>query len=112
MHREASGLAHEYRPDVSMRPEREDGIAERERTMDCLDECLAAHTEADRELILEYYKTDAGTAGAQRKRLAERLGLTANSLAIRAWRLRQRLERCVRHCRERRQTNGSFVSPR
>src|SRR5215203_855668 len=112
MHREATGIAHEHRSEFSSRPEREDGTAERERTMDCLEECLAAHTAADRELILAYYRTDAGTARAQRKRLAERLGLTANSLAIRAWRLRQRLERCVRHCRERRQNNGSFVSSR
>ena len=88
----------------------DEGAAERERTLECLERCLAASSEAERDLIREYYRTDAGAAKLQRKRLAERLGLTPNSLAIRAWRLRHRLERCVRECRERRQTNGGFVS--
>ena len=83
---------------------------ERERTMECLERCLAASSAAERELIREYYRTDEGAAKVQRRRLAERLGLTANTLAIRAWRLRHRLERCVRECRERRQTSGGFVS--
>lgn len=88
-----------------------DGAAvQRERTMACLERCLAASSAAERELIQEYYRTDEGAAKVQRKRLAERLGVTQNSLAIRAWRLRQRLERCVRECQERRQTNDGFVS--
>jgi len=111
VHRELISLPRPHQPEIAT-PEGEDVIAERERTMECLEACLATHTAGDRELILEYYRTDDGTAKAQRKRLAERLGLTANSLAIRAWRLRQRLERCVRNCRERRQTNGTFVSSR
>jgi DNA-directed RNA polymerase specialized sigma24 family protein len=88
----------------------DDPAVERERTMECLERCLAASSEAERELILEYYRTDEGAAKVQRKRLAERLGLTANSLSIRAWRLRHRIERCVRECQERRQTSGGFVS--
>src|SRR5215203_200069 len=35
----------------------EDVTEEREQMMDCLEECLAAHRAADRELILEYYRT-------------------------------------------------------
>ena len=88
----------------------DEGAAERERTMECLERCLAATSAAERELIRDYYRTDEGAAKAQRKRLAERLGLTPNSLAIRAWRLRHRLERCVRECREGRQTSGGIVS--
>ena len=111
VHRELISIPSDHQPDTGRR-ENEEVIAERERTMECLEACLATQTSGERELILEYYRTDDGTAKAQRKRLAERLGLTANSLAIRAWRLRQRLERCVRNCRERRQTNGTFVSSR
>jgi len=73
--------------------------AERERTMECLERCLASCTPSDRELILSYYRADSTPAKVQRKRLAERLGLTANSLAIRACRIRSRLENCVRACR-------------
>jgi RNA polymerase sigma factor (sigma-70 family) len=84
--------------------------AERERTMDCLEHCLAARKPAERELILEYYRSDTAAARVQRRQLAERLGLTSNSLAIRASRLRHQLEDCVSRCRERRQIDGSFVS--
>ena len=88
----------------------DDAALARERTMECLERCLQARSPAERELLLEYYRTDEGAAKVQRKRLAERLGLTANSLSIRAWRLRHRLERCVRECRERRQTSRRFIS--
>lgn len=73
----------------------------RERTFGCLERCLDGCTPSERELILDYYGTRSGSASEQRKRLAERLGLTANSLAIRAHRIRTKLEGCVRECRER-----------
>ena len=74
---------------------------EKERTLACLERCLETCTPSERQLILNYYGADAGKASAHRKRLADRLGLTANSLAIRAYRIRTRLEKCVRECRER-----------
>jgi hypothetical protein len=107
--REAASL-NDIRAGLQSADAPDEGAEERERTMECLERCLAAGSTAERELIREYYRTDEGAAKLQRKRLAERLGLTPNSLAIRAWRLRQRLERCVRECRERRQTSGGFVS--
>ena len=107
--REAASL-NDIRADFQSTDPPDEGAAVRERTMECLEQCLAASSAAERELIREYYRTDEGAAKLQRRRLAERLGLTPNSLAIRAWRLRHRLERCVRECRERRQTSGGFVS--
>ena len=79
----------------------DDMSEERDRTLACLERCLAARPPSERELILDYYRTQSGSARAQRKQLAGRLGLTANSLAIRACRIRSRLESCVRACRER-----------
>ena len=107
--REAASL-NDIRAGLQSTDRPDEGAAERERTMECLERCLAASSAAERELIREYYRTDEGAAKVQRKRLAERLALTPNSLAIRAWRLRHRLERCVRECRKRRQTSGGFVS--
>jgi DNA-directed RNA polymerase specialized sigma24 family protein len=75
--------------------------AEHNRAIECLERCLEACTPSERQLIVEYYKTESGSASATRRHLAQRLGLTANSLAIRACRIRSRLERCVRACRER-----------
>jgi hypothetical protein len=74
---------------------------ERERTYACLERCLAKCTPYDRQLMLDYYTSTFESARTQRKRLAERLGLSANALAIRACRIRSRLEVCVRSCCER-----------
>lgn len=79
----------------------DDAAEERDRTFACLERCLEGRPPSERELIVDYYRTQPGSASAQRKQLAERLGLTANSLAIRACRIRSRLEGCVRACRER-----------
>jgi DNA-directed RNA polymerase specialized sigma24 family protein len=79
----------------------DDTTVERDRTLACLERCLEARTPSERALILDYYRTESAHASVQRKRVAERLGLTANSLAIRACRIRSRLESCVRACRER-----------
>lgn len=79
----------------------DEAAAEHERAVTCLEQCLAECAAPDRQLILDYYRTGSGSASAQRKQLAGRLGLTANSLAIRACRIRSRLERCVRLCRQR-----------
>lgn len=79
----------------------DDGAEERERTLACLERCIGERPESERRLILEYYRTEAGSARAHRQQLAERLGLTANALALRACRIRGQLERCVRACRER-----------
>jgi len=72
--------------------------AENERTFACLEQCLQSCSIADRALILDYYQTTSGSARENRKLLAQRLGITSNSLAIRACRIRSRLEACVRSC--------------
>jgi DNA-directed RNA polymerase specialized sigma24 family protein len=79
----------------------DDTVEARERTFACLERCLEKCTTAERQLILDYYRTPAGKASDHRKELAARLGLTANSLAIRASRIRARLEICVNACEER-----------
>ncbi|MCA1615612.1 MAG: hypothetical protein LC800_16230 [Acidobacteria bacterium] len=67
-----------------------------EREYDCLEACLAELPAASRQLVLEYYR-DAGAARiARRARLAERFGVGAGALRLRAFRLRAALERCVR----------------
>lgn len=80
---------------------RDDSVEVRERTFACLERCLEKCAPAERQLILDYYRTSTGKASDQRKELAMRLGLTANSLAIRASRIRSRLEDCVRACRDK-----------
>jgi DNA-directed RNA polymerase specialized sigma24 family protein len=70
-----------------------------ERMLECLDRCLAGLEPGDRTLILEYYRDEQRARIDRRRQLAANLGVTANALAIRACRLRDKLERCVRACR-------------
>jgi len=66
-----------------------------ERLLDCLDDCLQQLKADDRDLILEYYRGERVRI-EHRRELAARLGVTANALSIRACRIRDRLEACVK----------------
>jgi hypothetical protein len=70
-----------------------------ERSLECLDRCLSALPCDDRALILEYYRDERGARIERRRHLAANLRLSANALTIRACRIRDKLERCVRACR-------------
>jgi DNA-directed RNA polymerase specialized sigma24 family protein len=77
---------------------RDEGVA-RERLHGCLDRCLQSLEPGERELILDYYRDEQRARIERRRRLAAALALSANALAIRACRIRDRLERCVGTCR-------------
>ena len=67
----------------------------------CLRKCLAevVPDETDRMLIVGYYDTDSGGKNKDiRKSLAEKLGLTATTLKVKACRIRDRLEKCINEC--------------
>jgi DNA-directed RNA polymerase specialized sigma24 family protein len=70
----------------------------KEHLSTCLDECLGKLASADRELILEYYRGEQRTKIENRRSLATGLRLTVNALTIRASRIRNKLELCVREC--------------
>jgi DNA-directed RNA polymerase specialized sigma24 family protein len=67
-----------------------------ERLLDSLERCLNKLTPGDREIILEYYRGDGRTRIENRRQLADRLGLSLNALSIRACRIRNKVEACVR----------------
>jgi DNA-directed RNA polymerase specialized sigma24 family protein len=69
---------------------------DRQRRLASLERCLDRLPPRDRELILEYYGPGDQRTADRRRQLAARLGLTANALAIRACRIRDTLEGCVR----------------
>jgi len=71
----------------------------RERVLDCLDRCLDELAPGDRELILEYYRGERRAKIERRSALAARAGLSLNALSIKACRIRNKLEECVRECR-------------
>jgi DNA-directed RNA polymerase specialized sigma24 family protein len=74
-----------------------------EPSLQCLDRCLGALPDDDRALIVDYYRHEQGTRIERRRELAASLRLTANALAIRASRIRDKLQRCVDACRSARE---------
>jgi DNA-directed RNA polymerase specialized sigma24 family protein len=70
----------------------------RERMLDCLDRCIGSLDSAQRELILKYYFGKEKVKIENRRALAAELGITVNALSIRACRIRDKLEGCVKQC--------------
>jgi DNA-directed RNA polymerase specialized sigma24 family protein len=71
---------------------------QKEGRLSCLDECLDQLPTANRELILEYYEHDGREKIERRKKMAAERGIPLNALRIRAHRIRNGLEKCVRKC--------------
>ena len=79
--------------------ERDETRDAQEQRLECLDVCLADLDVEHRQLIVEYYADGPGRTIARRRELAARMGISMNALAIRAWRIRERLMACVEGCR-------------
>ena len=65
---------------------------------DCLEKCLTEFSDENRRLITAYYDTDEQTMIATRKRLADSLEVSLNTLRIRVCRLKAKLEVCTKDC--------------
>jgi len=78
--------------------DRRDESERKEKLERCLDGCLSELSADERSLIVDYYFGERRTKIDHRRALAERLGISPNALAIRACRIRERLERCIKKC--------------
>jgi DNA-directed RNA polymerase specialized sigma24 family protein len=76
----------------------EDESFNRERLMICLDHCTEKLDPTHRELIVRYYYGEQRIKIDNRLALAKHLGITVNALSIRACRIRDKLEVCVKEC--------------
>ncbi len=65
---------------------------------DCLENCLGELSNDDRDFIVEYYKGERAAKIANRQVLLEKSKLSAGGLRMKALRLRERLENCLRKC--------------
>jgi DNA-directed RNA polymerase specialized sigma24 family protein len=70
----------------------------REKMINCLDTCAAKLDPPTRELIYTYYVGKAREKIENRRSIAERIGISMNALAIKACRIRAKLEACVSKC--------------
>ena len=78
----------------------DDCVAGDEHRLECLDRCLRRLPDEQRELVVEYYRETHPHRIDHRRRMAERLGITKNALAVRAFRIRETLIACVESCRD------------
>lgn len=72
-------------------------VGERER-LACLERCLQSLTEGERDLIRRYYGAEPAEKATAHARLAQRLGISAGNLRVRAYRVRRALEVCITRC--------------
>ena len=70
----------------------------KEKRLDCLEQCTGKLEPRNREIILRYYVGKERVKIENRRGLAAELGITMNALSIRACRIRDKLEACVREC--------------
>ena len=68
---------------------------------DSLEECMGQLRPEERKLILDYYQEEKQAKIDHRKKLAEGLGIGLNTLRIRVYRLRARLQECVEQLMKR-----------
>jgi len=88
----------ELQPAVTSAEDAADAPWRRERLLACLEKCIAALDPLNRRIITRYYIGSERVKIDNRRALGESLGLSMNALAIRACRIRTRLEACVRRC--------------
>jgi DNA-directed RNA polymerase specialized sigma24 family protein len=79
-------------------PEADDEQKMKEQRLNCLEQCLSKLESLSREIITRYYVGKARVKIEHRRALADELGITMNALSVRACRIRDKLEACVRQC--------------
>jgi DNA-directed RNA polymerase specialized sigma24 family protein len=75
-----------------------DEVDELQRYLDCLKHCLQSLPAEDRDLITQYYQEQKRARINLRQELARRFDIDLNALRVRAYRLRNSLQKCVRKC--------------
>ena len=70
----------------------------KEKLLNCLERCMGKLEMLNREIITRYYIGKERVKIENRRALATELGITMNALSIRACRIRDKLEDCVRRC--------------
>jgi DNA-directed RNA polymerase specialized sigma24 family protein len=71
----------------------------------CLDKCLQALEDGQREFIIDYYTDSKGAKVKRRKKIAADLGISSKALRIRAFRIRESLRKCISICLQKYQTS-------
>jgi RNA polymerase sigma factor (sigma-70 family) len=69
-----------------------------EQRFRCLEKCIDKLPPETRKLVVEYYEKEEGAKIENRRKLAEQMGISLNSLRIRLHRIRDKIEKCLFEC--------------
>ena len=97
--------------DPAQSMQREEDLNRSESEMRCLEQCMDDITHQNRELIIGYYVGEKGQKINNRKRLAAELDIAPANLRLRAFRLREKLESCLKGCLEGLPTKQNPIFP-
>lgn len=73
----------------------------KEKQLNCLETCTGKLEPENRQMIFQYYYGEERVKIENRRALAQGLGISVNALSIRACRIREKLEGCVKKCVEK-----------
>jgi DNA-directed RNA polymerase specialized sigma24 family protein len=73
-------------------------INEKEKEFGCLENCLKKLPNAQRGMLLDYYRGDRSAKIDNRKKLAESGGISVGALHVKVFRLRAEMQKCVTNC--------------
>lgn len=87
-------LRHDYDKKVRQAEE----YSEREIKAQCLDECLNNLSVEKRGLVIQFMRGEKRTRIDNRRKMEEELGITANALSLRVFKIKGELKRCCDKC--------------
>lgn len=79
-------------------PELDEQAHGEQQRSDCLERCMKTMDSEEQSFIVGYYQGERHIRIENRKKLAAKLGISLNALSIRACRIRNKLETCIRKC--------------
>ncbi len=83
---------------VAAKPDGAEEQAFKEKMLSCLEKCVQKLEPSNREMIVRYYYGIEKVKIENRKSMAASLNISINALSIRACRIRNKLEACVKEC--------------
>jgi RNA polymerase sigma factor (sigma-70 family) len=78
-----------------------DTVAEAESSAaeyECLQSCLETLPPSQRQLIVEYYRSEKSAKIEKRREMAKNSGISVSTLQVKAFRIRARLKECLQKC--------------
>ncbi len=86
-------------PDLVDRPDdRREEANEKERSFQCLEQCLGQLPENERDIVSKYFACSGQEGTKQRTQLSKDIGITPGNLAVKALRIRKKLHQCIEDC--------------